>query len=70
LEIQAYIDEHFGDDKIYCDKSPDVLYQIIYDDSDLGPSFSQTLFKFIKEKGISETDCYRNLDNSVLNFRC
>jgi hypothetical protein len=60
LEIQAYIDEHFGDDKIYCDKSPDVLYQIIYDDSDLGPSFSQTLFKFIKEKGISETDCYKN----------
>ena len=60
LEVQAYIDEHFGDDKIYCDKSPDVLYQIIYDDSDLGPSFSQTLFKFIKEKGISETDCYKN----------
>lgn len=26
----------------------------------LEPTFSQTLFKFIKEKGISETDCYKN----------
>ena len=29
-------------------------------DLELEPSFSETLFSLIKEKGISETDCYKN----------
>lgn len=61
-EVQAYIDKHFNDEVVrsWDWESSGVLYQIIYTDSDLEPTFSQTLFKLIKEKGISETDCYKN----------
>ena len=36
---------------------------------ELEPTFSQTLFKFIKAKGISETDCYKkaNLDRRLFS---
>ena len=60
LEVQAYIDEHFGDEIVRSWEPSGFLYQSFYTDSDLEPTFSQTLFKLIKEKGISETDCYKN----------
>ena len=46
------------------EEKPLILYQTTYYLKDynieLEPSFSETLFSLIKEKGISETDCYKN----------
>ncbi len=46
------------------DDKPLIFYQLSYnlteDDIELEPSFSETLFSLIKEKGISETECYKN----------
>ena len=63
-EAKVYVKKNFcpWEDDDY----PEVTeyYQISYDgileDEDLEPSFSQMLFKFIKQQGISETDCYKN----------
>lgn len=70
-DIQKYLDENLTDEYICYDMPapimapPTVLYQSdISMEIDLldemEPTFSQTLFKMIKEKGISETECYKN----------
>ena len=55
---RAYWPEKKEDDK------PLIFYQLSYnlteDDIELEPSFSEILFQLIKEKGISETECYKN----------
>lgn len=65
--IQQYLDANLVTTRVCCDMS--VESQILYQTAlpmeadlleDMEPTFSQTLFKFIKEKGISEVDCYKN----------
>lgn len=51
--------------KIQKEEPPLILYQADYTIEpdllkDLEPTFSQTLFKMIKEKGITQTECYKN----------
>ena len=63
LAIQRYIDENFVnyDYNVKCMEfyqskvciEPDLL-------DCMEDTFSQTLFKLIKRKGVSETDCYKN----------
>lgn len=66
LEVQRYLDENLlFDDVCYDMQAPTVFYQEVLPMEadlldDMEPTFSQTLFKMIKEKGISETDCYKN----------
>ena len=67
LEVQKYLDTNLVSERICCDMSiePLILYQEALPMEadlleDMEPTFSQTLFKFIKEKGISETECYKN----------
>lgn len=67
-EIQYYLNDNLiENDDIFYDipilGGPTIFYQSSLDDDfweDLEPTFSQTLFRFIKEKGISETECYKN----------
>jgi len=69
-EVQAYLDKYFGEVVSKCvevyEERPLILYQTAIEPldpdllDDLEPTFSQTLFKFIKQQGISETDCYKN----------
>ena len=66
-DIQTYLDENLVIERECCDLAaePMVFYQEALPMEadlleDMEPTFSQTLFKMIKEKGISETDCYKN----------
>ena len=62
--VQKYLDITLLLEKEYMEEN--ILYQAVTLPmeadlmSDMEPTFSQTLFKIIKEKGISETDCYKN----------
>ena len=71
VDVQRYLDENLTDEYICYDlpapvmAPPTIFYQSdISMEADLledmEPTFSQTLFKMIKEKGISETECYKN----------
>lgn len=67
LEILEYLDANMQNDDDICYDIPvtgtTIFYQSSLDDDfleDLEPTFSQTLFRFIKEKDISETECYKN----------
>lgn len=56
-EAKVYVDEN------YQPNPPLILYQMSYpikEVEELEPTFSEVLFQLIKEKGISETDCYKN----------
>lgn len=64
LEVQQYLDENLVIGRFCGDLSaePQILYQSALPMDadfldDMEPTFSQTLFKFIKEKGITEPDC-------------
>ncbi len=65
--IQKYLDENLAAEQPYYDLpiEPTIFYQTALPLEadlicDMEPTFSQTLFKMIKEKGISETECYKN----------
>ena len=67
FEVQKYLDANLVSERICCDMSiePQIFYQEALPMEadlldDMEPTFSQTLFRFIKEKGISEVDCYKN----------
>lgn len=65
IDIQKYIDANFIGNICCCYDESQIFFQPgITMEPDLlenmRPTFSQTLFKFIREKGISETDCYKN----------
>ena len=65
-EAKVFFDEN------YLPNPPLILYQMAYSVSGLeklDPSFSEILFKFIKEKGITETECYKkaNLDRRLFS---
>ena len=66
-DIQKYLDENLIVEHACYDLATEPM--IFYQEAlpmeadlleDMEPTFSQTLFKMIKEKGISETDCYNN----------
>ena len=65
IGVQEYLDNNL-EQVVYQDAAPIILYQKSIEPLDvdlldnLEPTFSQVLFKFIKQKGISETDCYKN----------
>lgn len=60
-------------EKNYITNPPLILYQTDYLPKDkeikLEPSFSEILFQMIKEKGLTETDCYKksNLDRKLFS---
>ena len=62
--VQKYLDITLLLEKEYMEEN--ILYQAVTLPmeadlmSDMEPTFSQTLFQMIKEKGISETECYKN----------
>ena len=67
VDIQKYLDENLIVEHACYDLATEPM--IFYQEAlpmeanlleDMEPTFSQTLFKMIKEKGISETDCYKN----------
>ncbi len=70
-EAQSFIDRNYIAPKV----KPMVFYQMditpgeIDLEADLGPTFSQVLFKYIREKGISETECYKrsNIDRRLFS---
>lgn len=65
-ETQQYVDEFYHEyEEICCCFSDEV--EII--NTDLEPTFSQKLFKYIKAKGISETECYKgaNIDRRLFS---
>lgn len=70
-KAQSFIDRNYIAPKV----KPMVFYQMditpgkIDLEADLGPTFSQVLFKYIREKGISETECYKrsNIDRRLFS---
>ena len=72
-EAKLYVKNNFCPNEE--DNYPEIteFYQISYDgileDEDMEPSFSQMLFKFIKQQGISETKCYKdaNIDRRLFS---
>ena len=65
-EAKVFVDKNYDPDP------PRIFYQMAYpiqEVEELDPSFSEVLFQMIKEKGISETDCYKkaNLDRRLFS---
>jgi hypothetical protein len=61
-EVQDYLDENLIPEGMHVDYGRMLCCEIIAEEFpfELKPTFSQTLFKFIKKQGISETECYKN----------
>ena len=58
--LQKYIEENLEEDYVFC--MPCYCMDAIPSDEifgEAGETFSEMLFRFIKEKGISEVDCYK-----------
>lgn len=69
-ETQSFISQNYRKPQIEQVYYQTELYPTEKDlESEMGPTFSQVLFKYIREKGISETECYKrsNLDRRLFS---